>query len=392
MIPSVSAFVHSVSAASAARFGFSATQAIQSGPLKVEAFIRQCGHRFTRVEYSVYQNPWFELEEALSGQVEFTGDELCGLMLHRQGRTTWLHDPTRNVVIHKLGSSMVEPIPGLATLGELSFLHTLAQDFLLRDFGEREVDDQPARRIGLKPKQTYCSHLLSTTTFPIRHATIDFHTETLFPLSISFFPSPASPAASIVGPNTSIRVSYKDVRVLTSADCEHDFVSPPDARVFEEVEVRLQDLPERLPFAARLSGLSDHGFSVSESTVMLSIDADNKRAYATAAFSPSQPSEDTDAVETRLTVAFGNYVSCNMARRRAIFSERGVPATDETCPVTLLDRSALWEERFAGIDIKFAPVEAFFEKESVFWFLSGTGMGLDSIETIAAALFEAQDG
>jgi len=75
-----------------------------------------------------------------------------------------------------------------------------------------------------------------------------------------------------------------------------------------------------------------------------------------------------------------------MARRRATFSENGQPASDDSLSLKLLDRKTLWEKRFPGIDTRFAPVEAFFEQEGVFWFLSGTGMDLESIEAIAKDL------
>ena len=393
MTSSVSAFARSVAAAADERIGFTATQAIQSGPLSVEAAIRQSssGRRSLRVEYATYQNPWTELEETLTGQLEFTGDELCGLVLHRQGQTTWVHDLATDVAIQKLGSTVFEPIPGLATLGELSFLHTLARDFLLRDLGEHDMAGQRVRRFGLKPKQPYRSHLLSTTTFPIRHATIDFHTETYFPIAVTLVPSSTSPAASIVGPDASIHVSYKDVRLLESADLVLSFAPPPDTRIFKESRVPVLDLAEILPFSTPLLILSNHGFVVGDSSVLLSLDADNEKAFATATFSSSQPSTSDEDVEPRLIITFGNYVSRNMARRRATFSEHGTPATQETCPARLLDRRILWEERFSALDTKFAPVEAFFEKEGVFWFLSGTGMDLDAIQTIAAALFDAEE-
>ena len=101
MTPSVSEFVRSVSAASRQRSGFTATQTIQGGQLRVEALLRQCGHRYTRVEFDTYQSPLLEMEEALSGQAEFTGDELCSLTIHKHGRTTWVCDMATNLsLIH----------------------------------------------------------------------------------------------------------------------------------------------------------------------------------------------------------------------------------------------------------------------------------------------------
>ena len=80
-----------------------------------------------------------------------------------------------------------------------------------------------------------------------------------------------------------------------------------------------------------------------------------------------------------------------MARRRSTFSEMGKPPTQDSLPLKLLDRSELWKQRLPGIDTQHAPVEAFFEKDDVLWFLSGTGMELDSMEALARDLFQAED-
>jgi len=80
-----------------------------------------------------------------------------------------------------------------------------------------------------------------------------------------------------------------------------------------------------------------------------------------------------------------------MARRRTSFSEIGKSHSKELLPVKVLDRSELWEQRLPGIDTQHAPVEAFFEKDGVFWFLSATNTGLDSMEALAGDLFEARD-
>ena len=388
MTSSVAAFAHLAGSASREREGFEATQVIESGGLRVEAFIRRTDRRSIHVEYKTYQSPWAELQEALSGQVEFVGDELCGLALNCEGALSWVVDPSTNTVLRKLGCQLYEPIPGLATLGELAFLDTLTQDFLLRDLGEETFDNRAVRRVGLKPKQTYRSQLLSVIAFPIRKATIDFDTETYFPLSISFVPSADSSAASILGPDATIRISYKDVRILDAAAANPSFSPPPDAKVFEEMTIAGGELIERLPFPVSTVLLREHGFDPAGGTVLVSRDAEHERSYATIQYtSLGSPSEN--AVSSRLTLTVGNYVSKTMARRRTTFSESGQPASDDSLPITLLDRKGLWEQRFPGIDSQFAPVEAFFEKQGVFWFVSGTGMDLDSMEALAKDLLEA---
>lgn len=391
MTPSVSEFARLSVAASRERVGFEATQITESNGLRIEAMVRRLGSRSIHAEYRTYQSPWTELEETLSGQVEFIGDELCGFGLHCEGQVTWIYDPSTNTAIRKIGTQLFEPIPGLATLGELSFLDSLTSDFLLRDMGEERIDERVVRRINLRPKQAYRSQLLSAMSFPIRKATIDFDTETFFPVCISFVPSSGSPAASIIGTNATILIKYKDVRLLDAPDSAKPFVPPADARVFQESNVPIQDLPDSVPFQMPLHTVFDHGFEAGERPALLTIDAESERAYVTAHFTSTSDSTDEGLPPPRLTICVGNYMSRNMARRRTAFSDREGSPSAEPLPVKLLDRSELWEQGLPGIDTQHAPAEAFFEKEGAFWFLSATGFRMDSMEALARDLFEAQD-
>ncbi|MCK5245839.1 hypothetical protein KAR02_03015, partial [Candidatus Bipolaricaulota bacterium] len=119
--------------------------------------------------------------------------------------------------------------------------------------------------------------------------------------------------------------------------------------------------------------------------------AENERAYATAQFSAANASSKDDASSPRLALTLGNYVSRNMARRRTTFSEMGKPSSQDSLPLKLLDRREQWEQLLPGVDTQHAPVEAFFEKDGVFWFLSGMGMDLDSMEKLARDLYEPED-
>lgn len=398
MTVSVAAFANLASSTFRSRLGFEASQVIETPGLRIEAHVRRRDLRTLEIEYKTYQSSWIDLQEALTGQVEFVGTELCGLAIHYEGAHTWIADPASDAVLRKPGCHVFEPIPGLASLGELSFLGTLTQDFLLRDLGEQASDSRTVRRIAIKPKQVYRSQLLNSISFPIRKATIDFDVETYFPLAISFTPSNESPAASIIGPNATIRITYKDVSIFETPTQMPSYSPPADAKVFEETAIGGDDLAKQLPYSISEDLLAKHGFDAAAGMAVFSRDTTHDRSYATIQFpsvSTSSPEEtappdadspQADRLAPRLTLIVGNYVSRLMARRRATFSESGHPASDESLPIKLLDRKKLWEERFPGIDSQFAPVEAFFEREGIFWFLSGTGMDLNAMETIAKDL------
>jgi len=101
MTSSVATFAHLVSEASKERRGFEATQRIESGGLRIEARIRRHGPGSMHVDYKTYQSPWTELQEALSGQVELVGDELCACTIECERQSSWIHDPSTNTVLRK---------------------------------------------------------------------------------------------------------------------------------------------------------------------------------------------------------------------------------------------------------------------------------------------------
>jgi len=315
MTSSVAAFANLASSASRNRAGFEASQVIETEGLRIEAHVRRRDLRTIQIEYKTYQSPWSDLQEALTGQVEFVGAELCGLTINCEGAHTWVIDPTSNTVLRKPGCQLFEPIPGLATLGELSFLDTLTQDFLLRDLGEQTINSRTVRRIALKPKQIYRSQLLNTISFPIRKATIDFDPETYFPLAISFSPSNDSPAASIIGPNATIRISYKDVQVLETPSPMASYSPPANAKVFEETTIGGDELAEQLPYPISAELLIEHGFNPAEGMAVLSKDTDHDRIYATVQYAPAPSSANAGAALRRRCLRKCGGVS---TRRRAV--------------------------------------------------------------------------
>jgi hypothetical protein len=383
----LAAFARSVAAAFDETEAFEAVEEIHGPGLKIQASIRRIGARQIHVDYTTYDCSWLTLEEVLHGQVEFVGDELCDLQLRFESRFTWVYEPSSRTAIRKPGRQLFEPIPGLSVLGELSFMETMARDFLLRDLGEQPCEGSTVRRIALKPKSPYRSHLLSVVTFPVRRVTVDFDTKTRFPVRIDFVPAPESPAASLVGSQDTITITYSNVRRLDPEIEGASFEPPEDARVFVESRVPISDLDESVPFPMSLAPIRERGFTANGSSAHLTVDNDHQRGYARFDVSANESKEGNSPA--RLAVLFGNYVSRSMARRRATFSEAGYPASSDSS-VRLMARSALWEERLPGIETKHAPVEAFFEHGGVFWFLSATGLDMDSMEAMARELLEAQ--
>jgi hypothetical protein len=371
------------------RFGeqtsFEATQTIEGPGLRVQASVRRRGLGFLTVNFTAYESPWLDLEEILHGRVEYVASELEDLQLHAEPRFTWVVDPGTRTLIRKPGRYLFEPIPGLSMLGEVAFLGTLTHDFLLRDLGDETLNGRAIRRLALKPKQPYRSHLLSIITYPVRRVTLDLDAETLFPARISFRPTAGSPAASIVGSDASLSVTYENVKILDTKDRPLPYEPPADARVLEESHVSVDELESTLPFPLSLGPIVDRGFRSEGRSATLTLDTNHKRGFALASFSNAED----DKSDIHLTLCVGNYVSRNMARLRATLSDTGHLASSES-PIRLLDRRSLWEKALPGVDTERAPVEAFFEHDGTFWFLNVTGRDLDWMTGLASELLAAQ--
>jgi len=387
---SVGDFIRSLRARSRRWNGFHAVQTIETTALKVEATIRYFGgSNAISADYTVYENPWAELEESLTGQIEFVGSELCGLHLDCRGASTWVHDPSRAIAVKKIGRHLFEPIPGVAALGEIGFLETMARDFLVRDLGEVSRDDRRVRRLALKPKHPVRLHLFSSEHFPIRRAHVEVDLETLFPVHISVMPSDDAPVASLLGPNAEIRVSYRDVTVHDSDDPPPVYDPPADARQFEERPLTAEDIDGVLPVSIDLHSLASHGFDPARATGIATISTDSGRGFLVVAVPSAGTAAPEDGRSPHIGIAVGNYTSHNMARRRATFSEHGTAGTEDA-EVLLLDRAPLWSERVPGVDSRHAPVEAFFVVEDTLWFLTAGGVDVARMEAVAHDLRVAQ--
>jgi outer membrane lipoprotein-sorting protein len=364
--------------------GFEATETVEAGPIRVAA--RIAFHRPDRlaVEYRTYTSPLLELEEHLTGDAEYTADELVGLSLHFDGRRTWIYDASTGVCVVKASRSLFDPLVETPVLGEIDYLRDLPHDYLLRDLGPETIDDRDTHVLSLKPKRQHRTHAFKRIAFLTRKASVAFDDESLFPVRLCFSPAPASQLRRLLGPESTITVRYSDVRL--NPDAPPPFAPPEGARVFHEDWTATGELAERLPFPLSLGPLHEAGYESIDGHALLAEDAAHTRAYCAAMF--YREGESNDEPTQLVTLRAGNYLNRNMARRRVLTAEAGEELTIDHRTARFLDRRALWEEHASGIDPSQAPVEVSWEVDGVFSFLTGVNTERQLLMQLASDLIE----
>ena len=364
---------------------FEATETLAAGPISCEARVRFRKPDRIAVDYVRYEDPLAAFEDRLTGGAEFAPAELVGLHIVHDGGETWLHDPRTNVALRKPGRTLFAPLAPMSVLCEIGFLPTLARDFLVRDEGEETVDGRPAFRLGLRPKAGYRSLLLKEEVFPLSSAVLLLAKETSFPLRVEIRPAPETGLALLVGPRNSIRISYGNVRLNRTEEIA--FTPPVDARVFREEVVAADRLAEWLPSRVPLETIGEVGYRIYGSRVSMTSNEAADRGYATFALAPSaQEGQAPDAV---VSVRTGNYLSRNMARRRTLLAERGEAVSLDGLPARLLDRTALVRDELPeGVERDL--LEVGWERDGVFWFLLGEGLGRPALLDLARVSARAE--
>ena len=347
--------------------GFEATETVEAEPIHVVARIAFHRPDNLAVEYQTYVNPLLELEERLTGNTEYTANELVGLSLHFDGQRTWLYDASTDVCVVKKSRALFEPLPDLPVLGEIEYLRDLPHDYLLRALGSETIDGRDARVLSLKPKHAHRTHAFKMVAFLARKASVAFDEETLFPVRSSFSPSPSSRAHQLLGPNGCVTIRYSDVRL--TPDAAPPFAPPEGTRVFREEWLAIDELAARLPFAISVDPLREAGYTAIDGQALFAEDAEHNRAYCAATFMRRGEGEGGQAEYVSLRA--GNFLSRNMARRRVTIAEVGEELAIDNQTVRFLDRRQLWEEHASGIDPSQAPRELSWESDGVFWFLTG---------------------
>jgi hypothetical protein len=382
---SVSAFARSITDSCRELPDFEASETIEAGPIVATAQIRVHRPLSVAVEYRSYTNPLLDLEERLTGDAEFTSEEIVGLSLHYDGHATWCYDASTGVCLVKPSRALFEPVPDMDLVGELDYLRDLLHDYLLRDAGTETIDGCETRVLSLKPKRVHRAHAFKLVTFLAQKASVAFDAETGFPVRLTFAPAPSTQTAQVLGQGGRVTVRYEGVR--PSAKPATPFAPPEGTRIFHESAIPVAELFDRLPFPFPTVALTDAGFAPIERRARLAEDTENGRAYCVASFLRNEDS--TDDAPGLITVRVGNYLSRNMARRRVTASESGEELTVAGHPARLLDRRPLWDENAAGLDADRAPRELSWEHDGVFWFLIGHDVDRGTLEKIATGLTDA---
>jgi len=384
---SLPAFARAVAEVSRTLTGFEATQTIKAGPIHVVARVSARRPERLAVEYRTYVNPLLDLEERLTGNAEYTADELVSLSLRFDGQRTWLHDPATGVCVVKPSRSLFEPLPEMSVLGEIEYLWDLPHDHLLRDLGTETIDGRSARRLSLRPKRAQSTHAFKTVRFLAREATVAFDQESLFPIRLSFSPSPFAQLHQLLGPEARVTVDYTDLRL--AGDPPPAFEPPEGTRVFREEWVRADELADRLPLPISLAPFDVSGFTSLDGHAVLTACAEHGRSYAATTFVRAREG-DAEGPQY-VTVRFGNYLSRNMARRRRTIAEAGEELTVADRPARFLDRAILWDDQPEPLDRSDAPRELAWDQEGTFWFLTGVAVKRNDLEDLASRLIRTDN-
>ncbi len=378
---SISEFAHAAMEACEELEGFTATETISAGPIKAEGRIRYRRPGKITLEYRTYEDPLAEFEEKLAGS-ELIPSELLGMQIVHDGRGTWLHDVKRNVAINKLGRRLYSPLRLPDGIAEIDMMCHLVRDFLLRDDGQEEVNGKKVRKIGLKPKAQERMSLFKDEIFPLKRAVISIDPETLFPMRILFYPSQRSPLYYIAGPSTPITIEYKDVLFAVPNEDLFSFTPSEETRVFNEEEMIVTDLADKLPFELSLEQITQRGYVPRDNRVLITANEERDRAYAFLSFEK----KGTDSKQTSgISLRVGNYLSPDMNRRRALLADNGEEIDLGETKGRIIDRGSLLKDEIPE-SVRRSLLEIGWQDGDVHWFLLGEGIDRDDLAGIATAV------
>jgi len=379
------AFARAIEASQIESEGFQATQALAAGPIQATARVLSRKPNLLLVEYRSYKNPLLELEEQLVNGAELTPDEIEQMTFAFDGKETVSLSPATHLALRRMGFTIPEPMPGYRAVGELGFLRRLTQDYLLRDEHRSGDPEEGVRRIGIKPKASVRSELLSVTSFPFVRASLLVDAESLFPRSLDFQPSSETMLATLLGPHVSVSITYTDL-IAAPPEADRFEMDPPEGtRQLTETVFSPSDLPGAAPFPCSLEPLQTAGFEIAAEGVRLTADEANTRGFLITTAVAQDASRNA-----AVTVRMGNYLSGNMGRRRAALSEKGTRTTLAGVDGWILDRTEGWP---SGVSPDGRSIlEIGWEMDGIYGFLLGEGVGQEELSGLAEELIGAMVG
>ncbi|MBN1858979.1 hypothetical protein JW848_07225 [Candidatus Bipolaricaulota bacterium] len=388
MEQSLREFVIAAQSAYIAGSGFSAVQTVEAGDTRMTASV-SVDHPFVSVEYQSYADPFSKLQELLLGNVEYSADDIPNLRAVYDGKTTWIHDRSRDIAVRHAGWHVPSPFPSLRTLGELRFLTQLTSDFLFAEGTPESLHGRQGREVHLKPRFPSESQLLRELRFPFRKASILFDAETYFPLRIVAHPAEGSSWTMLLPPDSPVVLTYRDVH-RNPPEARLRYVPSEDTRQFIARTVSIADVAELWPVPLPLDALRELGYHVPGERAHVVWDSAAGQGQVTLEFQAApdvSPQSDAPDEPARLILRASNFLLHNLGRRKANISEHGIVHEIRSHRVRILDRSSLATN---GNDVPGLPEirEAFWETDGLFWFLLGERLDESSLLEILSPLIE----
>jgi len=346
---------------------FEADQEITAGAMRIKCHVKFRKPRSVVVEYEDYRSPLEDFEVKLSGGPEFVGEDLVDSRIVYGGKETWIHLVDKDTAVGKEGKFLYSPFAGVDVIGQLRFLPTLVEDFLLKDDGEGEINGNPVNRLGLKPKTSRRSLFLKDEVFNLAKAELALDKELGLPRKITYYPGQGEQLRFSGSQGNPVFVEYSNYEVDGLGKRDFQFDSSKVERVFKERAVSEEEFGEEFPLSVPLSEIKDKDYERARDKISVLKDEGTGRAYSSITFIKSDE-EGRPASSVQLLV--GNYLSREMSRHRTYMSDHGEEIDLEGSSVQLADRSEAVKERLPE-EWEQELFEVSWQGEESFYFLLG---------------------
>lgn len=360
---------------------FEADQEITAGSMRIKCHVKFRKPRSVAVEYEDYRSPLEDFEVKLSGGPEFVGEDLVDSRVIYGGKETWIHLVGKDTAVKKEGKLLYSPFAGVDVIGQLGFLPTLVEDFLLKDDGEGEINGHPVNRLGLKPKTSRRSLFLKDEVFNLARAELALDRELGLPRKITYYPGPSEQIRFSGSQGSPVHVEYSNYEVDGLGRRDFQFDSSKVKRVFEEEVVSEEEFGEEFPLSVPIAEIKEKGYERARDKISVLKDDESGRAYSSITFlKADEGGRPTSSVQ----LLVGNYLSREMSRHRTYMSEHGEELDLEGSSAQFADRSEAVRDRLPE-EWEQEIYEISWQGEESFFFLLGQAVEKDELLDLASS-------
>ncbi|MBS3765024.1 hypothetical protein KGY71_00740 [Candidatus Bipolaricaulota bacterium] len=358
---------------------FEADQEITAGSMRIKCHVKFRKPRSVVVEYEDYRSPVENFEVKLSGGPEFVGEDLVDSRVVYGGKETWIHLVDKDTAVKKEGKLLYSPFAGVDVIGQLGFLPSLVEDFLLKDDGEGEINGQPVNRLGLKPKASRRSLFLKDEVFNLSRAELALDKELGLPRKITYYPGQSEQLRFSGTQGNPVFVEYSNYEVDGLGKRDFQFDPSKVQRVFEERALSEEEFGEKFPLSVPITEIKERGYDRARDKISVLQDDEAGRAYSSITFLKS---DDEGRPTSSVQLLVGNYLSREMSRHRAYMSENGEELDIEGTSTLVANRNEAVKERLPeGWEQEIYEVS--WQGEESFYFLLGQKIGKNELIDLA---------